>query len=275
MGLGRTAPDGSGDPAGEPIRIFGWLSATPPAPNYDLRRRGWRLAGEAGPIAPATMPLLVDDPTFANLLHHAQKHAAVVLLKVDDPEERARALALGFGDAFPSEITLAELDERVRRLATALVNLRDRLPRIRQCGDLRLDLLARDGFVEERRMGLHPREFALLWRLAEKPGEAISAQALISDVWRMNFRPETNSLAVHVCRLRGKLALHGFANLIRTTPAGGYYLDPDCAVFPLDATPRPGRHKPTPSEDPPPPDASDNCPVARHCLIAAAERARF
>ena len=45
----------------------------------------------------------------------------------------------------------------------------------------------------------------------------------------MNFRPETNSLAVHVCRLRAKLASAGVAQVVRTTPAGAYVLGPDTA----------------------------------------------
>ncbi|MDE2436703.1 MAG: winged helix-turn-helix domain-containing protein, partial [Sphingomonadales bacterium] len=69
-----------------------------------------------------------------------------------------------------------------------------------------------------------PREFDLLWRLAEAPGSAVSAEALLNDVWRLSFRPETNSLAVHVSRLRAKLRLAGLDGLIETLPDGSYRL---------------------------------------------------
>ena len=99
------------------------------------------------------------------------------------------------------------------------------LPSFRDIGCLRLDLLARDGYVRARPLGLHPREFALIWRLADCPGVAVDKKALIRDVWRMAHVPDTNSLAVHVFRLRAKLAIAGLAGLIGSAPSGGYYLD--------------------------------------------------
>jgi DNA-binding response OmpR family regulator len=78
--------------------------------------------------------------------------------------------------------------------------------------------------VAGRRLGLHPREFALLWRLAECPGEDVSCAALVSDVWRLAARPETNSLAVHVSRLRAKLRVAGLDGMLAST-AEGYRLD--------------------------------------------------
>jgi DNA-binding response OmpR family regulator len=80
---------------------------------------------------------------------------------------------------------------------------------------------------------LHPREFALLWRLADTPGEAVSARELLSDVWRLAFRPETNSLAVHISRLRAKLRLAGIDGVIETLPDGGYCLLPQSRPFML------------------------------------------
>ena len=100
------------------------------------------------------------------------------------------------------------------------------LPRVRNLGRLRLDLFARDGFVGKRPLGLHPREFALIWRLAEAQGTAVAKKALVRDVWRMAHVPDTNSLAVHVFRLRAKLAVAGLAELVCTAPSGAYFLAP-------------------------------------------------
>ncbi len=92
-------------------------------------------------------------------------------------------------------------------------------------GPVVLDLLHREGWVGRHRLGLHPREFALLWRLAENPGVPVPPGILLSEVWHLAHRPETNSLAVHVCRLRAKLAGAGLADLLHTSP-GGYLLSP-------------------------------------------------
>lgn len=73
----------------------------------------------------------------------------------------------------------------------------------------------------------HPREFGLLWRLSDHPGEVVSRRQLLEDVWRIRHDPETNSVEVHVSRLRSKLAACGCAALVATVPEGGYRLAPD------------------------------------------------
>lgn len=99
------------------------------------------------------------------------------------------------------------------------------IPRFREAGDVTLDLFHRDGRVDDRWLALHPREFALLWRLAEQPGERITRQQLLAEVWPIHFEPETNSVAVHVARVRAKLEPFGLVRLIATHPDGGYFLD--------------------------------------------------
>ncbi|MEL6878679.1 MAG: winged helix-turn-helix domain-containing protein [Pseudomonadota bacterium] len=99
------------------------------------------------------------------------------------------------------------------------------IPRFREAGDVTLDLFHRDGRVEDRWLGLHPREFELLWRLAEQPGVPMTRRQLLADVWRITIEPETNSVAVHVARVRAKLQPFKLATILATDPAGGYFLD--------------------------------------------------
>ena len=94
-----------------------------------------------------------------------------------------------------------------------------------EAGPLRLDLFHRDAAYQGRWLSLHPREFALLWRLAETPGRTVSQQALLADVWRLTIEPGTNRVAVHVARLRRKLAAVGLEAMIATDGAG-YRFDP-------------------------------------------------
>lgn len=99
------------------------------------------------------------------------------------------------------------------------------IPRFLEAGDVTLDLLHRDGRVDDRWLGLHPREFELLWRLAQEPGQRFCKRQLLADVWRINYEPETNSVAVHVARIRAKLAPFGLSGILATDPVAGYYLD--------------------------------------------------
>ena len=194
------------------MSVFGWIAERcEPPRQWDLRRIGWtltadsagghvrlvdaRAGGEAG-----------DDPTLC------------LFVGVDSGRERARLLDAGCGDALPANVTLPELAQRARRVAAA----RTRLPRLRAAGPLTLDLFHRDARAGERWLALHPREFALLWRLAERPGETVPRATLLREVWRLEFEPGTNSIEVHVSRLRAKLALAGIEPLVETVPPGGY-----------------------------------------------------
>ena len=218
------------------MRLFRWLSATPVPPSFDLRRLGWELvAPEAVQVDSRHSPALVhaellDEPGWSGLgeWSFAPIRSLILLIGIDDLDARARLLRIGFGDVTGSEINLREIEARALRIAAQAALM----PRMRQFGQLRLDLFARDGFSGERRLGLHPREFALLWRLSDTPGQAVSKRVLIRDVWRMAHVPETNSLAVHVYRLRAKLASAGMAWMVQTSLDGGYRFEPVAMIRP-------------------------------------------
>lgn len=100
----------------------------------------------------------------------------------------------------------------------------DAVPRFRTVGDLTLDLAHRDGRVDAEWLGLCQREFALLWRLAQQPGERISAGQLLAEAWHIAFEPDTDGIAVHIARVRGKLAAAGVGHLICTDGDERYFL---------------------------------------------------
>lgn len=218
---------GWGNPREGMLRQFRWFSAGPVPAAYDLRRLGWHLLGENRAPGSDTAYAVLGRPKELPLPQwlrltgaSAAERKWMMMLEVSDTAERTRMLRMGFGDALDFGPSLEELEYRVLRLT----HLAQALPRFRQLGPLKIDLLAREGFVAGRALGLHPREFALLWRLADSPGEAVSPRELLSDVWRLAFRPETNSLAVHVSRLRAKLRLAGIGGLVETLPDGAYRL---------------------------------------------------
>ncbi|WP_255551698.1 winged helix-turn-helix domain-containing protein [Erythrobacter crassostreae] len=107
------------------------------------------------------------------------------------------------------------------------------IPRFREVGEITLDLIHRDGRVGAKWIGFHPREFELLWRLAEEPGLRMTKKQLLADVWRLDFEPESNSVAVHVARVRAKLSTFGLDGILLTHPDGGYLLNalPGPSVF--------------------------------------------
>lgn len=104
-------------------------------------------------------------------------------------------------------------------------------PRFREAGEMVLDQFHRDARVDDRWLGLSPREFALLWRLAETPGERLGGAQLRAEAWHVSFDPESKGVIAEIGRMRAKLAAAGVGHLICT--------DGDSRHF-LDWPPRPG-----------------------------------
>lgn len=175
---------------------FRWLGAGTIPARYDLRNCGWVLAADG--IALTDLSIPAEPPSWPTLA-----------VGIADPATRARLLLAGFADAIGPDAELTELEARVRRLGELIPRYRRHRP-----VELELDLVARDAYVGGRALCLHPREFGLLWRLMVRPGEVVGKLQLLREVWRLRHIPETNSLAVHVCRLRAKLGAAGLADLI-------------------------------------------------------------
>lgn len=215
------------------MRCFYWLAGRAIFAAADLRLCGWRLQADAFEDLEAIEalkpegPVLIDVETvepvmwrWINGARGARLRRRCMAIGVVDGQERARLLRRGFGDVCDPSIGLAELRARGLRVQQHA----DALVRWRHHGPLRLDLIERDAFVGKKAVGLHPREFAVLWRLMDTPGETVDKVDLLRDVWNLSFVPETNSVAVHASRLRSKLAAAGLPGWIQTVPGGGYQL---------------------------------------------------
>lgn len=203
---------------------FRWLGSQPIPNPFDLRRSGWTLietgdaSGECIHVTSAGRPDSVDWHQACAIPNEVRRLTLVV--GAASAQESVRLLQAGFGEAVKDGIETGEFEARAARLA----ELTRWLPRHRRVDDLELDLLAREAYGHGKSLNLNPREFALIWRLADTPGEPVSKQDLIQDVWRMGFVPETNSIAVHMSRLRRKLGFVGMSGMIATASAGGYCL---------------------------------------------------
>lgn len=204
------------------MRTFRWISPQRLPSRFDLRLRGWSLAGDHGKIDCIDLiDSLALDP--GRPIRAARRGRSLVL-DLPGSAERVRCLAQGFGDALSADAGLDEIEARAGRLLAPVWSA------IRRHGRLELDPLVRDASIDGCRLRLLPREFAPLWRLSEEPGEGVSRAALLQDVLGLTIEPGTNALAVHICRLRKKLHAARLSHLLVTGTAGGSYallFDPD------------------------------------------------
>lgn len=204
---------------------FSWLGTGDLPSAIDLRRAGWALMDAAAPSNDCIGMIdagNLDSVAWMRVLsaYPPEVRRFIIVTGVKRASERTMLLQHGFAEVVSDTIALEELAARATRIA----HFAHWLPRQRRFGMLRLDLLAREAHIDAKPLNLNPREFALLWRLADTPNCPVSKQTLIHDVWRMGFVPETNSIAVHMSRLRRKLAIGGMQGVIETAHEGGYCL---------------------------------------------------
>lgn len=93
-------------------------------------------------------------------------------------------------------------------------------------GDLSLSRKDHRVFAGGVELDLTLKEFELLEKLMESPGQAFSRAQLLADVWDIAFAGETRTVDTHIQTLRRKLndALPNSGNAIETVRGVGYRL---------------------------------------------------
>jgi DNA-binding response OmpR family regulator len=155
--------------------------------------------------------------------------AVMVLTRRSHTEDMVQALDRGAQDYMVKPFSLRELLARIRALLRRSPAAQMQAP----ASPTTLSLSKADRRVKrgERQIDLTPREFALLERLVEHKGEAVSRSTLMQEVWNAPLDPSTNIIDVYMKYLRDKIDRTGERKLIRTIRGVGYMLDPSSVVF--------------------------------------------
>ncbi|KMQ72907.1 response regulator [Marinobacter subterrani] len=147
----------------------------------------------------------------------------LILTALDSVDEKIQGLDYGADDYLVKPVDIGELVARIRALVRRASG-RDS-NRI-ECGPVMLDFTTRCVSAHGEPLRLSRHEFAILEALLERPGHAVSRDHLESRLYGWSDGPESNSLEVHIHRLRGKLG----DGLIETVRGLGYRfaLPPAC-----------------------------------------------
>ena len=117
----------------------------------------------------------------------------LVLSARDGERDEVDALNSGADDFLTKPFTHAVLVARLR----ALMRRQPReLPTALSVGDLRIDLSQRRVSRGDAEIELTPREFAILEYLARRPGEIVSKQDVLDNVWDEQFDGDPNLIEV-------------------------------------------------------------------------------
>ena len=143
----------------------------------------------------------------------------IILTARDSVTDTVAGLEGGADDYVPKPFRFEELLARVR---ARLREERAAETTLLQAGDAKLDLRTRRLSVGDRSHELTAREFALAEMFFRHPGQVLSREQLLSNVWGFDYDPGSNVVDVYVGYLRKKLG----KERIKTLRGIGYRLDP-------------------------------------------------
>jgi two-component system KDP operon response regulator KdpE len=150
----------------------------------------------------------------------------IIMLSVHSEEKtKVTALDIGADDYLTKPFGIEELRARIQAVMrrTSSEPASGAAAEI-VVGDLRMDLVNRQVFVEGQEVHLTPKEYDLLRLLATHPGKVMTHKAILNEVWGPEYADMDHYVRVFINQLRKKLRENPARNVryILNEPGVGY-----------------------------------------------------
>ena len=189
-----------------------------------LRREGFEITrvatGEdALEASPPDLVLLdlrlprIDGTEVCRRLRTRSDVPIIVVTAKGEEIDRVVLLELGADDYIVKPFGFRELLARIRAVMRRARPESDR-SQIR-IGELGIDIRARRATLGDDSLGLTTKEFDLLALLAAEPGNVVSRQRILREVWDTEWFGPTKTVDVHVASLRKKLGDPAWIETVR------------------------------------------------------------
>ena len=172
-------------------------------------------------IVDVLMPGLDGLSLVRKLRREEDETMVMIVSQRGHTPQRIKGLEAGADDYLAKPFAFAELRVRVKKL---LERRRKPPPAVIEVADLRIDRLERTVHRGDQLLTLQPKQFDLLWALAEGEGEVMTNRKLLERVWDYDFEPDGKSLHTQICRLRNTIDKHFEPKLVQTLRGQGYAL---------------------------------------------------
>jgi two-component system response regulator MprA len=160
-----------------------------------------------------------DGPELFETFRAETDAALVGISAKGSVSDRIAGLKAGADDYVAKPFALEEL---IARIEAVIRRHRGKGGNRLAVGDVAVDLTEGQATRAGRNLGLTGIEFRILAALMRSRGQLVTYAQLGEAVWAVATGPGSNSLEVHVSRVRQKLAAGGGSKLIETVRGLGY-----------------------------------------------------
>lgn len=158
---------------------------------------------------------------LTEMRRHGDTSPVLILTAHGSLKDRVTGLQTGADDYLVKPFALEELVARLQALLRRPGNLLGLALRL---GNLTLDTVARQVFVDERPIAFSAREIAVLEHLLRRSGRVVAKTLLESNLYGPAQEVGSNAVEVHVHRLRRHLAETGASVQVHTVRGVGYMI---------------------------------------------------
>jgi DNA-binding response OmpR family regulator len=188
----------------EAIEALGWTAIHADTGNAAIQTL------DSEDIDCVVLDLGLPDMDGGEVVRRTREHSMVPIIVASarpDESDRILALELGADDYLVKPFGIRELIARIRAIQRRQGNIdpdaSDKADLT--IGPVTIGLKSRRVTVSGNEIGLTPKEFDVLAYLAQEPGTVFRREAILSDVWDINWYGSTKTLDAHVASLRKKL----------------------------------------------------------------------
>jgi two-component system OmpR family response regulator len=160
-------------------------------------------------------------PNLELLRNEGIKVPVLVISILSSVDEKVRGLKAGADDYLAKPFAMAELGARVEALLRRLDGVRSTKLKV---GDFEMDLIERTVHCAGTKIELLPRELDLLEYFLRRPGQVITREMILQDVWKYPFSAATNVVDAHVSNLRQKIDKKNVPSRILSIRKTGFML---------------------------------------------------
>jgi len=164
----------------------------------------------------------VDGLTLCKALKADPKTSRIPIIMLTakgEESDKVVGLELGADDYVTKPFSIKELIARLRAVLRRFEKAGENLP-VRKFGNLALNRVKHEVTLSGKPFKMPAKEFELLDYLMARPGQVLSRDVLLNNIWGYDYFGTTRTVDVHIRHLRGKLGAIG--DHIETVKGYGY-----------------------------------------------------